>query len=210
MKLEEIVPEYSSKNPLIRHLFLKRLGIAFQLAQSELAKNNFKVVDLGCGDGSMLKIIEEKFKNVKTFGIDREPNIVKLKDFLKAEIKVADIQNSGFADNFFDLIFCLDVLEHFKDLEQPIKEIKRIIKPSGVLIISLPTESPFYKVGRFLTKGTMSMKKGPSCSFNFSPHFHNAKKIKKSLISTGFEPVKERNLWRILPLFYIASFKNIN
>ena len=128
MKLKEIVPEYHSKNIFVRSLFLKRLEIAIRLAEPKLkSDSDLKVIDLGCGEGVLLKLIEENFKNVKTFGIDIEPNVLALKKFLKAEIKVADLRDSGFPNGFFDIVFCLDVLEHFQKLEEPIVEIKRIL-----------------------------------------------------------------------------------
>lgn len=161
MELKEIVPEYHSKNLLVRKLFWKRLQIALQLAESKLRSGeDLSVVDLGCGEGILLKLIEERFKNNRTFGIDIEPNTVKLKKFLKAEIKIADLMKSGFPNGFFDIAFCLDVLEHFKNLEQPIKEIKRITKPGGLLIVSLPTENLFYKGGEIFNKGNYFRKKG--------------------------------------------------
>lgn len=210
MKLKEIVPEYHSKNIFIRTLFLKRLKTAIRLTWSKLGlRDDLKVVDLGCGEGNFLKLIEENFKNVKTFGIDIEPNVLELKNFLKAEIKIADIRESGFPDNFFDIAFCLDVLEHFKDLEKPVKEIRRILKPDGLLIVSLPTENWFYKLGRLFIKGTISEQKGP-CS---SPHFHSAKTIEKFLESNGFETVKKISLpsMPLLSLFHIVSLrKQIN
>jgi len=209
MDLKEIVPEYHSKNIFVRGLFLKRLKIALQLARSKLESGGeFKIVDLGCGEGNFLKLIEENLKNVKTFGIDVEPRVLELKNFLKAEIRIADIRNSGFPDAFFDAAFCLDVLEHFENLENPAREIKRILKPDGLLIVSLPTENLFYKLGRLFTKGTMSEKKGP-CS---SPHFHNAKTIEKFLSDNGFNIVKRISLPAIpfLSLFHIVSLRKQN
>lgn len=208
MKLREIVPEYHSKNIFIKSLFLKRLKIAIRLVWSKLgSSNNLKVIDLGCGEGNFLKLIEENFKNIKTFGVDLEPNVLALKKFLRAEIKIIDIRNSGFPNNFFDIVFCLDVLEHFKDLERPVREIKRILKPDGVLVVSLPTESWFYRLGRLFIKGTTSAQKGP-CS---SPHFHDAKTIERFLSSNGFDIVKKILLPSIpfLSLFEILSFQKI-
>jgi len=70
----------------------------------------------------------------------------------------------------------LDVLEHFQDLKEPVKEIARILKKDGFLVTSLPTENFFYKLGRFLTTGTTSMEKGPC-----SPHFYGVKTIEDFL-----------------------------
>lgn len=210
MKLKEIVPEYHSKNIFIRSLFFKRLEVAIKLARPKLERNeSLRVIDLGCGEGVLLKLLEENLKNVETFGIDINPNILKLNKFLRANIKVADITDTGFPDNFFDIVFCLDVLEHFENLEQPISEIKRILKPNGLLVVSLPSENWFYKLGRFFSKGTISEKKGP-CS---SPHFGNAKTIENFLCSNELEIVKKIFLPNIsfLALFHIISLrKQIN
>jgi len=209
MDLKEIVPEYHSKNIFVRNLFLKRLKIALQLAGSRLESGGeFKIVDLGCGEGNFLKLIEENFKNVKTFGIDIEPKVLELKNFLRAEIRIADIRNSGFPNAFFDAVFCLDVLEHFENLEKPVREIKRILKSDGLLIVSLPIENLFYKLGRLFIKGTTSEEKGP-CS---SPHFYNAKTVEKFLRNNGFKIVKKISLPTIpfFSLFHIVSLRKQN
>jgi len=209
MDLKEIVPEYHSKNIFVRGLFLKRLERALQLVRSKLQSGGeLKIVDLGCGEGKFLKLIEENFKNVKTFGIDIEPKVLEIKKFLRAEIRIADIRNSGFPNVFFDAVFCLDALEHFENLENPVSEIKRILKSDGLLIVSLPTENLFYKLGRLFTKGTMSEKKGP-CS---SSHFHNAETIERFLCDNGFNIVKKISLPSIpfLSLFHIVSLRKKN
>lgn len=50
-----------------------------------------------------------------------------------------DILNLPFADNSFDMIVCLEVLEHIKDYDRAIKQMSRILTPGGVLFISVPT-----------------------------------------------------------------------
>lgn len=205
MKLKEIVPHYYSKNILVRVFFWKRLYLAIQLAQRKLnLDDNLKVIDLGCGQGIFLGLLEKEFKNIKTFGVDIEPCVLEAKKFLKAKIKIADIRNSGFPKHFFDIVFCLDVLEHFKNLEEPIREIKRILKPNGLLVVSLPTENLFYKLGRFVARGVTTTKKGPH-----GPHFHKAKTIEQFLLSNGFKVV-EKKLLPPIPFFIltdIISFK---
>ena len=64
-KLEKIVPEYHSKNVFLRNLFFKRLELAIELAKSKLNSNkNLNVIDLGCGEGLLLQLLEKKFKNI--------------------------------------------------------------------------------------------------------------------------------------------------
>jgi len=206
MDLKKIVPEYRSKNFLVRKLFFRRLETAFDLFCSKLNREeNLRLVDLGCGEGVFLKMIEKKFKGIETFGLDINPNINELRKTLRAGIRVADIRKTGYPDDFFDFVFCLDVLEHFENLEEPIREIVRITKPNGFLVVSLPTENLFYKVGRFLIKGIFSSTRGPSSS----PHFYGAKEVEKFLIFKKFRIIKKKRLPKFFPLFYLILFRNV-
>lgn len=49
-----------------------------------------------------------------------------------------DVTNIQFVDNFFDYIIMNHVLEHIKDEEIAISELKRVLKPDGILILSFP------------------------------------------------------------------------
>jgi len=52
-----------------------------------------------------------------------------------------DIQNLTYADNRFDLIICLHVLEHVPDDKAAISELLRVLKPGGFAIIQVPIAS---------------------------------------------------------------------
>jgi len=204
MKSSKIVPEYDSKNPLIKRLFFARLKKALDLSMLSDAKES-NVADFGCGDCIFLKFLEEKYKNIKTYGIDILPQVLGNKNFLRAQLKISDLNDTRFENNFFDAIFCLDTLEHFENLSGPIGEIKRTLKPGGKLVVSLPTENFAYKLGRFLLKGTFSSKKGPSSS----PHFHNAKQLKRAILDNNFVAKSSKKIYPILPLtfFEIVLFE---
>ena len=49
-----------------------------------------------------------------------------------------DIKKLGYKSNLFETVFCNQVLEHVDDTQQAIKEIKRVLKPNGVLILGTP------------------------------------------------------------------------
>jgi len=202
----KIVPEYDSKNPLIKYLFFSRLKSALSLSDDFIIdEKESNVADFGCGDCLLLKNIEDKFKNIKTYGVDILPEILKYKKSLRADIKIADLKNTGFDADFFDAIFCLDTLEHFEDLSDPIGEISRVLRKDGILVVSLPTENLVYKLGRFFLKGTFSSKTGPSSS----PHFHNASEIRKFLINNSFIIKKKEKVTKIpfLTFFEIILFE---
>lgn len=179
--LKEIVPQYKSKNLFVKWLFNKRL----EVASSYITKiNPNKVLDLGCGDGTFIKKIKKKFPEIEVCGVDPNPNVIILNNIFKEKIfRRGNIFSLSLHKNNFDVIVCLDVLEHIKDLFKGIEYIKGFIKKNGYLIISEPTENFFYKSLRFLHKGTYSQEKGPEAG----PHYWNAKEVDKIIRLNGFK-----------------------
>lgn len=186
--LDKIVPEYKSINPYIRWLFNKRQKIAsyyiYKIKPDTL-------LDGGCGDGSFIYKIKNRFPRIKTFGIDINPGITKLNSIFKEKIfSQQDLLNLSFKKNSFDVIVCLDVLEHIKNIDLALSEIKRILKNKGYLITSEPTENFLYKFFRFLYKGTYSEKKGPGAG----AHYSNAKQIDNLIKVAGFKMILSRKI----------------
>jgi len=205
IELAEIVQEYYSKNPLVRWIFWQRLKKAIKLLPRE---NNLNILDLGCGAGIFLDKLHEISQNQKNYhltGTDTNAKVLELdKPYSLIQSDLAT--KLPFKDQEFDVVFCLDVLEHCQDLNIPLKEISRILKPNGHLIVSVPTENFFYKCSRFLLKGTFSMQEGPAAG----PHHHTAYQVRK-LIKNYFKEIK--NLKIPIPLypfdlFHILKFQN--
>ena len=107
----------------------------------------FIILDLGCADGPFLPTLN--YYTEKTVGIDLDKESLALANILIKDnyykLKKVDLLNSNglflpFKDESFDLIFCLEVLEHVENTLQAIKEILRVLKINGVLVCSLPIE----------------------------------------------------------------------
>lgn len=54
------------------------------------------------------------------------------------EIRKEDLQNLSYQDEFFDLVLTSDTLEHVPDLEKALEEIRRILKPGGYHVFTIP------------------------------------------------------------------------
>jgi ubiquinone/menaquinone biosynthesis C-methylase UbiE len=137
-----------------------RYKIMIQILEKSLRKyqkqnkiKTIKILDLGCGDGVLLYLIDKKFKKIKIklYGIDSAKNALKIakKKIPKAKLILGKVEKTKFKNNFFDIALSSDVIEHLKNQKMFLKEIKRIVKKKGLVIIGTPikfTEKPSDKL----------------------------------------------------------------
>jgi SAM-dependent methyltransferase len=99
-------------------------------------------LDIGCGNGAFTLLLGEGF--IRTFGIDVEP--LRLQTFLQkarfgeSHLLVAQMsaEELGFPAEHFDVITAIEVIEHIADLSKALSEVKRVLKPGGVVCITCP------------------------------------------------------------------------
>ncbi len=101
-----------------------------------------RIVDLGFGSGDFLRFLVENMPG-QTFdihGLDYSKSaVIRAKKLIpKGEFIVGDIYNMPYASASFDLVFCIQTLEHLKNSDKVLKEMDRICKPDGMIIISVP------------------------------------------------------------------------
>jgi len=177
---------------LVSNLFRKRIETSLKFA---LLKDDFVILDIGSRDGFLLKQIRDLKPNCFCYGIEKEPEV--LEEVEGCDIRLADTKNLPFKNNFFDVIFALDVLEHIEDVETAILEIKRVLKNGGIFVVSGPTESWFYKFCRFFYIRKIQ----------HDEHVHTIYDIEKKIETNGFRIVEKQSLPKNLPeLFRIIKF----
>ena len=113
----------------------------------------YRILDIGCGSGRHIGEAV-RFKDTKVMGTD-----INLDDLLKAKkrlifleqigekqgsynLAVSNINQLPFADNYFDLVICSEVLEHIHDHKKAASEIIRVLKPGKNLVVSVPGYIP--------------------------------------------------------------------
>jgi ubiquinone/menaquinone biosynthesis C-methylase UbiE len=107
----------------------------------ELDGKNFKMLlDVGCGSGIFLSMVLNKF-DVKVSGIDISPGMIeKSKELLdgRADLKVGDSEHLPWNDRSFDVVTCSASFHHYPSPEFVLKEMKRVLKADGILMIADP------------------------------------------------------------------------
>ncbi len=100
-----------------------------------------KMLDAGCGQGLAFPLLEQSWNPNKIVGIDIDAELLELaEDSAKkcrcgVTLKHAKISESGHQDDYFDMIFCHQLLHHTGGQTQALKEFYRILAPGGILLI---------------------------------------------------------------------------
>lgn len=185
IQLEQIVPEYLSRNALVKWLFYKRLRSAAAFVRQVGPR---ALLDLGCGSGQFIELLNSEGAVAGDIrGLDINPLVTELNGKLTGcRFQQGTIMETGFEDAFFEAVVCLDVLEHIQAIGDAIAEIKRILSSGGHLITSEPVESVLYRSLRFLLKGTYSQESGPGAG----KHYYNARDIDRVIRSSGFACIR--------------------
>lgn len=159
------------------HSRLKRVLSIFSVYHCD------RLLDIGCGDGSFAVLLKDFADEV--FGVDVSKDAVALAERRGITAFGCDVDREDlpFEDNFFDAIFCGEVIEHLYNPDHLLDEMYRVLKDGGICIITTPNLGAWYN--RFLLL------------LGFQPHFtevsltHNVGKLylgkvkDKSACATG-------------------------
>ena len=98
------------------------------------------VLDAGCGEGYGTDLLAQNAK--KVIGVDYAKKVIKkaASKYRKPNLtyKVMDLTNLEYKDSSFDIICCFQVIEHLKHPERFLLAAQKILKPSGILLLSTP------------------------------------------------------------------------
>jgi len=110
------------------------------------------ILDIGCGEGTLLKML--KTKGNKVFGLDASKEGLIACQEKGVDSKIIDISTEKFMfeDDKFDIVLCLETLEHLENPYHCILETKRVLKKGGLFIASIPNHKilhPYIYPGLF-------------------------------------------------------------
>ncbi len=98
------------------------------------------LLDVGCKFAYLCDLLKEKGVSVDYYGTDISAGAInQIADRDEEHFKVVDIMEGlPFRDNMFDFIFALEIMEHVESSTSMLTECRRVLKPDGALILSVP------------------------------------------------------------------------
>jgi len=137
---ESYAPEPDAENSswLLRQAI--RYGVAKRCRYVTRYKHSGRLLDVGCATGIFLQGIRN-CGNWEPYGVEINGHVAHIAQEHGLDVRLGMLEQAGFADGFFDVVTLWDVLEHLHDPAGSLREIYRILKPDGLLVIRVPNAS---------------------------------------------------------------------
>ena len=106
-----------------------------RLAAVEHRQRPGRILDVGCNNGSFLALLARA--GWETYGVDFSPTAIKnaREVFGQHRVFCGELHDVRYDEGFFDAVTLYDTLEHVPNPKQVLQEVKRICKPSALIII---------------------------------------------------------------------------
>lgn len=105
-----------------------------------------RLLDIGCGDGGFTALMARACGAEEVYGVDISERAVELAKArgIKCYRVDVDSEKLPFDDDFFDVVTALEVIEHLFDPDHFLDEVRRVLKPGGLFILSTPNLASIY------------------------------------------------------------------
>lgn len=115
-----------------------------------------RVLDVGCGPAVMEEALLER--GLEVWGIDPAERMIELGRARLAahpaqsrcRLETGDVRRLRWPAEFFDVVISMGVLEYLPDASAALSEIRRVLRPGGIAVFTVPNRLCLYRAGRAL------------------------------------------------------------
>jgi len=147
---------------------------------------NCKILDVGCGGGELLMLLENE--GFDCYGLDISNEALRVcSQKSNAQLLRGDACKLPFKDSSFDVIFCMEVIEHLFNPHEAVREIKRVLKSEGSVYFSFPLQLNLeYRIRILLGKNIHD-----PLAVGGHIRFFKPKDVEKLLINNGLKIIRK-------------------
>ena len=199
---EMAIPSYLHSNPAMRYMAWWRVEAVAAYFRALVRSSDQRlstVMDFGCGTGVLF---DEALKAANTlYGVDLVLDPARLLveewDLESVLLMKPDEAFESIPPGSLDAIIAAEVLEHIEPVDGTLDFFRDRLAPGGTLLVSLPTESALYRLGRRLA--------------GFEGHYHesNAANVHEKILAAGFRETRMRKIPAPGPLaiYWIIAYQ---
>ncbi len=169
-----------------------KMVFRFNLIKKMIGKNSGKILDIGSANGFISNFFNSDFISLDISQINNTHSSIKIE---------GDALCLPFKNNSFNAVIISETLEHIVNPEQTINEIKRILTPKGLLILSIPFNEKISE--------TLCIHCNNLTPVNAHLHSFNLKSISDLLSKSGLS-ISKYNLYenKVLEILHFYSLYN--
>ena len=166
-----------------------------QLTQHLSIKNPL-IMEIGCSSGYLLEKMDKEIPGALIIGADivYAPLVALAKKHIHIPMLRFDLMQCPLPDNALDAVVLINVLEHIEDDNLALKQIHRILKPGGIVLIEVPANPNLYD---FYDEALLHFRR------------YRLKDLTNQLEHLNFKILKKSHLgFFIYPLFWVVKKMN--
>lgn len=148
-----------------------------------------RILDIGCGDGTLYSYIKDKFR--KIYGAEIADEAAHLAQKQGMFPSIMDVNMSlSYKDNTFDAISCLEVIEHLLNPCHLLSEMYRLLRPGGQLVLTTPNIRNFRNLNTLIFNGIFPHTSSDTFVWGGGHlHYFTRKDINALLNKAGFKKI---------------------
>ncbi len=149
------------------------------LDETKLLKADSKILEIGCGIGTIVQKLSEKGYDVIGGDISSQAVEYGRQKYTGIKLQVEAGQKLTCADNTFDIVLSFDLFEHIAETDMHLSEVSRVLRPGGYYLFQTPNK---YSNTIFFMLSKKTFKRQQA-----HPSLHTPRQLRRRLAKHGFE-----------------------
>ena len=175
------------------------------LAQTDLIRPKDRILEIGCGIGTVVNELSSKGHDIAGIDISGEAIEYGRKKYSDIRMEVQAAETLPYEDESFEVVLSFDLFEHIAAIDKHISEVRRVLGPGGYYLFQTPNR---YSNIIYETLWTKSLQWR-----QYHPSLHSPGQLRRRMARHGFEtrfvkmnPINEfteKKLRKLGPLGYV-------